>query len=80
MSGLFGGGGSSKREPTQAELKAEEAQARQEERATAQEQTEMQQMQKRSRLRRRGGMRLLFSPLRRERTMSNMLGGGSGGQ
>jgi hypothetical protein len=63
MAGLFGGG---RRGKTQAEKDAEAAQARSEERATAQERTEMQGAQARRRLRRTGGMRLLFSPARQE--------------
>lgn len=39
---------------------------RSEERAAAQEETQMRGMQRRRRLRRSGGMRLLFSPLRME--------------
>jgi hypothetical protein len=65
MAGLFGGG---KRTKTQAEKDAEAAQQRAEERATAQERTEMQGAQARRRLRRTGGMRLLFSPTRQEGT------------
>jgi hypothetical protein len=64
MGGLFGGGG--RRAPTEAEKEAEKAQARQEERAQAQETSEMQGAQQRRRLRRTGGMRLLFSPQRLE--------------
>jgi len=45
---------------------AEKAQERQEERVTAQEKTESQAAQQRRRIRRSGGMRLLFSPLRQE--------------
>ena len=63
MGGLFGGG---RRAPTEAEKEAEKAQARQEERAQAQETSEMQGAQQRRRLRRTGGMRLLFSPQRLE--------------
>ena len=63
MGGLFGGG---RRAPTEAEKEAEKAQARQEERAQAQETAEMQGAQARRRLRRTGGMRLLFSPTRME--------------
>tara|TARA_R100000734_G_C3275719_1_gene70571 strand:- start:516 stop:749 length:234 start_codon:yes stop_codon:yes gene_type:complete len=44
---------------------------RQEEKAEAQEKTEMQGLQKRRRLRRTGGMRLLFSPLRQEGAAMN---------
>lgn len=61
MGGLFGGG---RRAPTEAEKEAEKAQARQEERAQAQETAEMQGAQARRRIRRTGGMRLLFSPAR----------------
>jgi hypothetical protein len=63
MSGIFGGG---RPAPTQAQKDAEAAQARAGERATAQERKEMQGVQSRRRLRRTGGMRLLFSPARRE--------------
>ena len=45
---------------------SEEVLTRQEKRAEAQEMTEMKGAQKRRRLMRRGGMRLLFSPLRQE--------------
>ncbi len=72
MAGLFGGG---RRGKSQAEKDAEKAQARSEERATAQERTEMQGAQARRRLRRTGGMRLLFSPERQE-GMKTKLGGG----
>ena len=52
----------------------------QSERATAQERTEMQGVQSRRRLRRTGGMRLLFSPARREgpdsQNLKTKLGGG----
>ena len=44
----------------------EEVIDRQEQRAEAQEKTEMKGLQRRRRLRRSGGMRLLFSPLRQE--------------
>jgi hypothetical protein len=77
MSGIFGGG---RPAPTQAQKDAEAAQARAGERATAQERTEMQGVQSRRRLRRTGGMRLLFSPARREGPgdlpRSTKLGGG----
>lgn len=81
MGGIFGGGGSApKKTATQiaTEEKATEAQERTEERAEAQERTEMQGVQKRRRLRQRGGMRLLFSPLRQEGpgSSSTKLGGG----
>lgn len=79
MGGLFGGGGG-RSAPTQAQKNAESAQARAEERATAQERTEMQGAQARRRLRRTGGMRLLFSPARMEGPgdlpKSTKLGGG----
>lgn len=77
MSGLFGGG---RPAPTQAQRDAEAAQARAEERATSQERTEMQGAQRRRRLRRTGGMRMLFSPERREgpdQAISTKLGGGN---
>lgn len=69
-----------KREPSVAELKAQEAQSRAEERATTQERTEMQTAQARRRLLRRGGLRLLFSAARQEgpgMATTRMLGGGS---
>jgi len=74
MSGLFGGGG--RRGKTQAEKDAEAAQNRAEERATAQERTEMQGAQGRRRLKRSGGMKLLFSPARTEGPQQTKLGGG----
>lgn len=78
MAGLFGG--RKKRGPTQAETDAEAARARAEQRAEAEERTEMQGAQSRRRLRRTGGMRLLFSPARREGPgdipMQTKLGGG----
>ena len=49
----------------------EEVIDRQEQRAEAQETTQMQGLQKRRRLRRTGGMRLLFSPLRQEGAAMN---------
>lgn len=68
MSGIFG-----KRKapaPTPAAMPeptpTEEVVARQEQRAEAQEMTQMKGAQRRRRLMRRGGMRLLFSPLRQE--------------
>lgn len=72
MGGIFGGGGGGRREPTEAERAAEAAQERAEERAESQERAEMQGAQRRRRVRRTGGMRLLFSPLRRERSMTNL--------
>jgi hypothetical protein len=77
MAGL---GGGRRREPSAAEIKAQEAQARAEERAESQERTEMQGAQARRRLLRRGGLRLLFSPARQQgpgAPMTRMLGGGS---
>tara|TARA_Y100000385_G_scaffold63159_1_gene62134 strand:- start:76 stop:303 length:228 start_codon:yes stop_codon:yes gene_type:complete len=74
MAGLFGGRSRAPKK-TQAQIDAEKAQARSEERATAQERTEMQGAQARRRLRRTGGMRLLFSPERQE-GMKTKLGGG----
>ena len=52
--------------PAPVQTPAEEVVTRQEERAEAQEKTEMKGAQKRRRLMRSGGMRLLFSPLRQE--------------
>ena len=71
MGGLFGGGGSSAPAPKsatqiRAEQDAEAARTRTEERATSKEKSEMQGVQRRRRLRRTGGMRLLFSPARLE--------------
>lgn len=78
MAGLFGG--RKKRGPTQAETDAEAARARAEERATSEERTQMQGAQARRRLRRSGGMRLLFSPARQEGPgdlpQTRLLGGG----
>ena len=68
MSGIFG----RKKAPAPAPVAApvqtptEEVIDRQEQRAEAQETTQMQGAQWRRRLRRTGGMRLLFSPLRQE--------------
>ena len=67
-----------KREPSVAELKAQEAQKKAEESATAQEISEMKKVQARRRLLKRGGLRLLFSPLKVEGPgFTNKLGGGS---
>ena len=78
MSGLFGGGS---RAPAPVAAPAvSAAQARAAERATSQEKTEMQGVQARRRLRRTGGMRLLFSPTRQEgpnQAKYTKLGGGS---
>lgn len=52
--------------PAPAATPTEEVIDRQEERAEAQETTQMRGAQRRRRLIRTGGMRLLFSPLRRE--------------
>ena len=63
-----------------AQQEVSEVQERQEERAEAQEVKQQQGVQRRRRLRRRGGMRLLFSPLRQEgpgAKGSSKLGGGS---
>jgi len=68
MSGLFGG----KVRGPSAEEQA--ARARAEERASAEETTAMQAAMGRRRLRRTGGMRLLFSPIRQ--MMQTKLGGG----
>lgn len=64
MGGLFGGGPRKSQADIEAEKKAAAAQERQEERAAAQERAEMQGAQERRRIRRTGGMRLLFSPAR----------------
>ena len=72
MSGIFG----KKKAPAPvavapAATPTEEVIDRQEERAEAQETTQMQGAQRRRRLRRTGGMRLLFSPLRQEGAAMN---------
>tara|TARA_S200002703_G_C3713504_1_gene219184 strand:+ start:258 stop:503 length:246 start_codon:yes stop_codon:yes gene_type:complete len=81
MGGIFSGPSRSPTpQQTESQLKAEEAQERADERATSQERTEMQGAQNRRRLLRRGGMRLLFSPVRQEGPGSpktRKLGGGS---
>tara|TARA_R100001510_G_scaffold2379_2_gene1834 strand:- start:412 stop:645 length:234 start_codon:yes stop_codon:yes gene_type:complete len=64
MSGIFGR--KKAPAPAPAATPTEEVIDRQEQRAEAQETTQMQGLQKRRRLRRTGGMRLLFSPLRQE--------------
>jgi len=64
MSGIFGR--KKAPAPAPAPTKTEEVVTRQEQRAEAQETTEMKGAQKRRRLLRSGGMRLLFSPLRQE--------------
>lgn len=75
-------GGFSSRPPaakSQAQIDAEQAQARQAARAEAAETEEMRGLQSRRRLRRTGGLRLLFSPLRQEgpgAAGSTKLGGG----
>ena len=51
---------------TERDDSVEGATKRAEARAEGEETTEMKKLQRRRRLRRRGGMRLLFSPLRRE--------------
>lgn len=67
MGGLFGGGGSRRSQADiEAERRAAAAQERSEERAASQERSEMQAAQARRRVRRTGGMRILFSPARRE--------------
>jgi len=66
----MGGFGSSRADPAPAPAPAapqvSEAQQRQEARAEAQEKKEMRGLQKRRRLMRTGGLRLLFSPARQE--------------
>ena len=75
MGGIFGGGSKA---PSQPKADVTAAQARSEERATSQERSEMRGVQRRRRLQRVGGMRLLFSPMRQEGPQKNtMLGGGS---
>jgi hypothetical protein len=80
MSGLFGGG---KPKKTAAQLTAEQnasaAQVNAQQSAEAQEKSQMQGIQKRRRLRRTGGLRLLFSPYKTEgpnQPTSTLLGGG----
>jgi len=75
MGGIFGAGS---RAVSQAQKDAEAAQGRADERATSQERSEMRGIQRRSRLKKSGGMRLLFSPMRQEGPQKNtLLGGGS---
>ena len=75
MGGIFGAGS---RVVSQAQKDAEAAQGRADERATSQERSEMRGIQRRSRLKKSGGMRLLFSPMRQEGPQKNtLLGGGS---
>lgn len=78
MSGIFGGGTPA---PTQAQQSAPAAQTRSEERADAEYASEMKGVQSRRRIKRSGGMRLLFSPARREGPgdlpKSSKLGGGN---
>jgi len=71
MAGLMGGG---RRAPTEQEKAAQEAQSRSAERAEAQERAEMAGLQERRSRMRRGGMRLLFSPIRRPGSGSSSLG------
>lgn len=69
MGGLFGGGSRAPQRSEAdiaAERRAAAAQERAEERASAQERSEMQAAQARRRVRRTGGMRILFSPARQE--------------
>lgn len=82
MGGFFGGGRSSSPAPTPApQPEVSAAQTRQEERAEAQEKKEMQGAQRRRRVLRTGGLRLLFSPSRQEGPgslpKSRKMGGGS---
>ena len=65
-----------------AQQEVSETQQRQEARATAQDTKAQQGVQRRRRLQRTGGLRLLFSPVRQEgpgAAGSTKLGGGSGG-
>jgi len=80
----MGGFGSSRADPAPAPAPAapqvSEAQQRQEARAEAQEKKEMRGLQKRRRLMRTGGLRLLFSPARQEgpgMAPKTKMGGGS---
>ena len=66
MSGIFGRKKAPAPAPAPAATPTKEVIDRQEQRAEAQETTQMQGAQRRRRLRRTGGMRLLFSPLRQE--------------
>ena len=72
MGGLFGGGGGSPAKPTKtaaqvgAEQDAAAARARADERAESSEISERQGIARRRRLRRTGGLRLLFSLARQE--------------
>lgn len=81
----MGGFGSSRADPAPAPApiaapEVSEAQQRQEQRAEAQERKQMQGTQRRRRLMRTGGLRLLFSPARMEGPgsppKSKTLGGG----
>ena len=80
MSGIFGGGSRAAAAPvksvaqTEAERDAASARARADERATSSERSEMQGIQRRRRLRRSGGLRLLFSPARQEGPQKTKLG------
>tara|TARA_R110000772_G_scaffold181308_1_gene292614 strand:- start:203 stop:457 length:255 start_codon:yes stop_codon:yes gene_type:complete len=83
MGGIFGGGGGGAPIKTAAQLAAEQnssaAQSRADERATSQERSEMRGVQNRRRLRRSGGMRMLFSQSRQEGPQQGQytkLGGG----
>jgi len=81
MSGIFGGGSAPAKTVSQVESTnaASAATARSEERAEASEKKEMKGAQARRRLRRTGGLRLLFSPARMEgpdQAKTTMLGGG----
>jgi len=62
MGGIF----KKRKKPAPTPTKTEKVIDRQEQRAEAQETSEMQGAQRRRRLLRTGGMRLLFSPLRQE--------------
>ena len=80
----MGGFGSSRADlapaPAPAAPQVSEAQQRQEARAEAQEKKEMRGLQKRRRLMRTGGLRLLFSPARQEgpgMAPKTKMGGGS---
>tara|TARA_R110000822_G_scaffold231051_1_gene363126 strand:+ start:23 stop:337 length:315 start_codon:yes stop_codon:yes gene_type:complete len=69
MSGIFGGGSRAPQQTVQqveSKSAVSAAQSRADERASSSEAAEMKGVQKRSRLRRTGGQRMLFSPFRTE--------------
>ena len=69
MSGIFGGGSRAPQQTVQqveSKSAVSAAQSRADERASSSEAAEMKGVQKRSRLRRTAGQRMLFSPFRTE--------------